>query len=721
VNETSDPPRRPIFVIQRHDARRLHYDFRLERAGALASWAVPRGLPPVPGERRLAVQVPDHALEYADFEGTIASGYGAGSVEIWDRGSYELVEEKPDGGLTVRLHGERLDGLWTLVPAALGGDARNWLVMRKRDETSRGAPAAPPTPMLATLAETVPRGEGWRFEVKWDGYRAISVCCDGRARLFSRRGNDLSERFAPVAQVLPEALGGRDCIVDGEVCALTADGRASFSAMQQGTGTLVVYLFDLIELDGRSLRSLPLEERRARLERLVDEGPVVRLSRWFEDGAGLLEAVKDQGLEGVIAKRLGSTYAGGRRTRDWLKIKSRMRQEFVICGYTRGQGSRSKSFGSLVLGVQRGGELSWAGNCGTGFSDEELGRLLALLEERRRDRSPFAVVPKMPRVRRGDVVWVRPELVCEVEFVEWTHGGQLRAPAYLGLRDDKPPEDVRAEHPQRERARVDGREVVLSDLDRPLWPEQRITKGDLADYYRAVAHVLLPHLRGRPLEIVLEPDGGRGQSTRNVRTPVEDEATLLGLIEEGAVELRTWQSRSDRPDRPDIALFDLEPGSDCDLERVVRVALLVRDALAALGLEGYPKTAGPCALHVAVPVSRRHTFEETRLLVDVVARTLSRSHPDLVAYDRRRARRGGVLIEAGRNREGCATAAPYSVLALPGAPVSTPLRWEELGPQLDPAALGIAAALERVRAGGDLFAPVLAGRQAIGAALRRLA
>src|SRR5947207_15624188 len=352
----------PIFVVQRHDARRLHYDFRLERDGALASWAVPKGVPLETGQRSLAVHVEDHPLDYASFEGEIPKGqYGAGTVEIWDQGSYELVEEKTDGGLTVRLHGQRLEGLWTLVPAKLDGDPKNWLLIKKReDATEQARPAREYAGMLATLEQQVPKGPGWLFEVKWDGFRALARVTQAEAALTSRQGNDLTQRFSTIRAEIPKALKTPDCVLDGEVCALDEQGRSSFSAMQQGKpGTALVYfVFDLLELEGESLVDLPLTERRKRLEKLLDRrNRIVRLSEVFDDGEALLQAAKQQGLEGIMAKRADSRYAVGRRTRDWLKIKTHGRQEFIIAGYTKGQGRRAGTLGSPVLAGRRGQEL----------------------------------------------------------------------------------------------------------------------------------------------------------------------------------------------------------------------------------------------------------------------------------------------------------------------------------------------------------------------------
>jgi bifunctional non-homologous end joining protein LigD len=738
----------PIFVVQRHDARRLHYDFRLERDGALASWAVPKGVPLEPGQRVLAVHVEDHPLDYATFAGEIPKGnYGAGTVEIWDTGTYELVEEKPDGGLTVRLHGERLNGVWALVPAHLDGKEQNWLIVKKREDVE--VPLTKYKPMLATLAREVPDGDGWLFEVKWDGYRALGYVRAGEARLVSRNGNDLSARFPAIAKALAKAARSPECVVDGEVCALDERGRPSFSAMQQGKpGTPIVYeVFDALEIDGLPVLDLPLEERRERLEALLDKRvQEVQISGFFDDGEALFEAAQEQHLEGVMAKRHGSRYAEGRRTRDWLKVKTHGRQEFVICGWTKGQGRRAGSFGALVLGAYRGGELVWVGNCGTGFTEHDIAELLAKLEPLRTDTATFKEVPKMAKVRKGDVVWVKPELVCEVEFAEWTHDGHLRAPSFQGLRDDKPARDVRREDPVEATA---GR-VKLSNLDKVFFPDEGITKGDLIDYYRAVAPVLLPHLRDRPFTMRRYPDGILGKaffqkdapshmpewiprfrvevSTREaprrrkwIEAPlVNDEDAVLWMINMGCVDLNTWYSRVDKPDRPDFVLFDLDPSPDVGFKETVQVALIVKQALDALGLQSFAKTSSADGMHVLVPVERRYTFDDTREFSEIIAGAIARTHRGLATTEWTKSKRRGVLIDSNQNGEGKTIASVYSVRPRPGAPVSTPLRWEEVNEELDPSAFTMGVVLERIRKHGDLFEGVLTARQRLDKALNAL-
>jgi bifunctional non-homologous end joining protein LigD len=603
--------------------------------------------------------------------------------------------------------------------------------------------------MLATLTDALPRGDEWLFEVKWDGYRALGYVRGGEAKLVSRNGNDLTQRFANVARALGHAARSPNCVVDGEVCALDEQGRPSFSAMQQGKqGTPLVYaVFDVLEIDGVPVLDLPLTERRERLEQLLDlRQRTVQISGFFEDGAGLLEAAIEQGLEGVMAKRPQSQYVEGKRTRDWLKIKTHGREEFVICGWTAGQGKRSGSFGALVLGTYRGDELHWVGNCGTGFTERDIEALLAKLEPLRTDVCPFPAVPKMPKVRKADVTWVEPKLVCEVRFAEWTHDGHLRAPSFQGLRDDKPARAVHREQPVEKR---EGR-VKLSNLDKVFWPEEGITKGDLLDYYGAVAPAIVPHLRDRPFTMRRYPDGAFGKaffqkdapkhmpewiptfrahvSTRDspprkkwIEAPiVNDEDALLWMVNMGCIDMNVWYSRVDKPERPDFVLFDLDPSPDVGLQETIQVALLVKETLDALGLESFAKTSSADGMHVLVPVERRYTFDDTREFSEIVAGAIARTNRGLATTEWSKARRRGVLIDSNQNGEGKTIASVYSVRPRPGAPVSTPLRWDEVHAGLDPTSFTMEVVLERVRAQGDLFAGVLKTRQRLDKALAAL-
>jgi bifunctional non-homologous end joining protein LigD len=428
-------------------------------------------------------------------------------------------------------------------------------------------------------------------------------------------------------------------------------------------------------------------------------------------------------------------------------VKLRRTQEVVVVGYTRGQGLRSRSFGALVVGVYESGCLRFAGNVGTGFSDDEIERVLGLLRPLERSDPPFADRPRMPRVRASDVVWVEPQLVAEVEFAEWTRKGRLRAPSYLRLREDKTPAEVQREREPVPTTLTRGRRTLrLSNLDKPFWQEEGITKGDLVAYYRDLASVLVPHLRGRPFTMKRYPDGWQGKHFFQKQSPphmpewiarapfpastregekkvvdyalVNDELALLWMANMGCIDLHTWASRADRPDRPDWVMFDLDPSEGVGFDAVVEVALLVKRMLDLVQLESFPKTSGSRGIHVLVPVARRHTHAQAREFAGVIAGALARAHPGLVTTEWVRKRRRGVLVDANQNGPGKTNAAVYSVRPRAGAPVSTPLRWDEVVRGLDPAAFTMDAVLDRVGRHGDLFAGVLTGRQSLTRALR---
>ncbi len=508
-------------------------------------------------------------------------------------------------------------------------------------------------------------------------------------------------------------------------------------------------LFDLLEVDSTSLLEVPLGERRRRLLELVRPGPRVQVSPQFEDGEALLAAAREQELEGVVAKRVDSRYRPGRRSPDWQKVKLRKSQDVVVVGYTRGQGRRAAGFGALVVAVQGAGGLRWAGNVGTGFSGAVVDDLLERLRPLARERSPLAEEPRMPRVPKKDVVWVEPRLVAEVEFAEWTHEGRLRAPVYVRLREDRLPGEVRRDPEPVPSTISRGRRVLrLSNLDKPFWPEEGITKGDLVGYYRDVAPVLVPHLRDRPFTMKRYPDGWQGKHFFQKQAPshmpdwieraafpastregerkvidyalVNDELALLWMANMGCIDLHTWAARKDRPERPDWVMFDLDPSEGAGFAEVVEVALLVRQTLELLELESFPKTSGSRGIHVLVPVARRHSHAEAREFAGIVAGALARAHPGLVTTEWVKEKRRGVLVDANQNGPGKTNASVYSVRPRAGAPVSTPLRWDEVAPGLDPAAFTMEVVLERVARRGDVFAGVLGGRQSLKKALRAL-
>jgi bifunctional non-homologous end joining protein LigD len=603
--------------------------------------------------------------------------------------------------------------------------------------------------MLAARSAAVPSGAEWVYEPKWDGYRALATVAGGKARLVSRNGNDLTARFASVAEALPAAVRGSDVVLDGEVCALDRAGAARFGLLQGGEGQLMFVVFDVLEVEGESLIARPLEERRTLLEGLVEPTSVVTVTPWFDDGEALLEGARSNGLEGLIAKRRNGKYRPGVRSPDWQKVKLQQRQEFVVVGWTTGSGRRAEDFGALLLAVRDAGRLRYVGNVGSGFSDAELGRLRARLDLLGRDAAPLADVPKLPRAAARAVHWVEPRLVAEVEFAEWTRDGRLRAPVYLGLRDDRDAESViRETEPLPSEIRRGRRVLRLSNLEKPFWPEEGITKGDLLSYYRAIAPVVVPHLRGRPFTMKRFPDGWQGKSFFQKDTPkhapdwlktapfpatsregetrvidyalVEDDLALLWVVSMGCIDLHTWTSRADLPERPDWVVFDLDPSEGCGFGEVVEVALLLRQVLELIGLRGYPKTSGSRGLHVLVPITRRHDHSQAREFAATIGAALERAHPGLVTTQWSKAKRVGVLVDANQNGPGKTTAAVYSVRPRPGAPVSTPLHWDELVPGLDPGGFTMGSVIDRVARLGDLFAPVLDGGQSLTAALKSI-
>ncbi|MFN8222773.1 MAG: DNA ligase D [Gaiellales bacterium] len=604
-------------------------------------------------------------------------------------------------------------------------------------------------PMLASSATALPRAAGWLFEPKWDGYRVIAALSGGKATLCSRNGNDLTDRFGAIARVLPAAITTDDVVIDGEVCALDETGAARFGALQRGAAPLTFVVFDLLELDRRPMVEEPLTTRRELLESVVRPTATVQVSPAFEDGEALLAVCRERGLEGVVAKRAESRYREGTRSPDWLKLKLTRRQELVVVGWTAGEGARASGIGALVLAARRAGELHYVGRVGSGLSGTESDELLSALAPLARPDSPLAVVPRLARTRKGDVRWVEPRIVVEVEFAEWTADGKLRAPVYVGRRDDREPETVIVEaEPVPAEIRRGRRTLRLTNLDKPFWPEEGITKGDLLAYYRAVAPVVVPHLRGRPFTMKRYPDGWQGKSFFQKDTPnhapqwlrtvpfpatsrdgetrtidyavIDDELALLWVVSMGCIDLHTWTSRVDRPERPDWVMFDLDPSAGVGLADVIEATLALKALLDLLELRSYPKTSGSRGIHVLVPVSRRHTHEDTRAFAATIGDALARAHPRLLTTQWAKAKRQGVLVDANQNGPGKTTAAVYSVRPRAGAPVSTPLRWDEVDGSLDPASFTMAAVVERVVRDGDLFAPVLEGGQSLTAALRSL-
>jgi bifunctional non-homologous end joining protein LigD len=775
------------FVVHEHHARRLHWDLRLEHDGALASWAIPNGIPEDPKRNRKAVHVEDHPLDYIDFEGTIPAGsYGAGEVSVWDRGTYTCEKWEPEK-VVVDFHGERLRGRYALFHA--GKAEKDWMIHRMDPPADPAAEAEPPAfvePMLAKLSTLPPDEARWGFEVKWDGVRAIARSQPGRIQLITRNGNDVTAAY-PELRPLNRALGSHAAILDGEIVAFDADGRPSFEALQprihlrgetavrrRAQESPVTYVvFDLLWLDGHSLMDLPYAERRARLAELGLDG-----ERWrtpaHHAGAGsaLLAATREQGIEGVVAKRLDSRYAPGQRDGSWLKVKHSQRQEVVIGGWTEGKGSRAKRIGALEVGVHdEDGTLRYAGRVGTGFDEAELTRLARLLKPLARADSPFE--GRQPP--RG-AHFVAPQLVCEIELTEWTKQGLLRHPSYKGMRDDKPAATVVRERvtPAEQAAgragragsvtverlvevgrkvrggievEVEGRTLKLTNLDKVLYPATGFAKRDLVDYYLTIAPALLPHLRDRPLTLKRYPDGVEGKHFYEKQSPrhrpdwvetvavwsghsrreihytlCQDTATLVWLANLADLELHPSLSRAEAIERPTTLAFDLDPGAPATVVECCEVALELRDAFAQLGLRAFAKTSGSKGLQVYVPLNDGEaTYETTKPFAHGLADLFERRRPELVVSSMAKAERPGkVFIDWSQNDEHKTTVAVYSPRAKERPTVSTPVSWEEVETcraGRDPGLLAfeVDQVLQRVAERGDLFAEVASQRQSLPA------
>ncbi|MBS2038326.1 DNA ligase D [bacterium] len=737
----------PRFCIQRHDARRLHYDLRLEHQGVLKSWAVPKGPSLDPAIKRLAVHTEDHPLEYLHFQGTIPKGnYGAGAMDLWDTGTYrcpDFDKQFLKGDLKLTFYGTRVRGEYALVRTS---QENQWLWIKKPDEYVRTdwdpeqepvglqQPAdwweshpLPPQAVAAsfprwwepTLAQTGQAfsSPDYAFEMKWDGFRALAFRQAGDLRLLSRRGNSLL-RSMPELSVLSSSFAAREFVLDGEIVCLDAEGVPQFQKLQSRSqaarpnlsNPVLFYAFDLIYLDGQDLRMVPWSLRRQYLEEGLQPSSWVRLSATIEgDGLAFYELVKQRGLEGIVAKRKASPYLG-KRSSDWIKIKTRYELEAVIGGITPPEGGRTH-FGALMVGVLEDGQLRHVGNVGSGFSQEELARLDGLLE--RSQQCPFAEKPP------GQLAWVKPVLKCNVLYQEKTEAGILRAPVYHGLVEE---ETV----PQQK----------LTNLNKIWFPADGITKGQILHYYEQVAEYILPHLRDRPLSLKRYPDGIDSEfffqkkahdhfpvwmptyaleNTRGERkeTPLcNDRASLLYLVNLGCIDHNPWLCRISHLDSPDLMMLDLDP-SECDFARLVRGARAIKEILDDLGLRGYPKTSGSRGIHIYVPVAPGYEFELTRTLATVIGTLAQQRHPDLFTLHRDPARRAKdrVYLDAPQNRRGATTAGAYSVRPVPGAPVSTPVHWEELTPDLDFRQFTALTAPARFAQLGDLLAPMLSHPQ----------
>jgi bifunctional non-homologous end joining protein LigD len=771
------------FIVQKHDATRLHWDLRLEAEGVLKSWAVTKGPSPDPEIKRLAVRTEDHPMAYADFEGVIPAGeYGGGTVMLWDRGTWAPVPGKSwrdldKGHLHFTVEGERMKGEWLLIrlKGRPGEKRENWLLRKLSDEyaeegdalvehcltsvltgrsmaeiagdkqgeyslkgvrgdkftqvmakaakrnkalgkkvnpKARATPGKPPkfrAPQLATLVDAVPAGNNWMHEIKFDGYRTLVACAGGEVRIHTRKGLDWTEKFVPLAERF-RAMDLPPCLIDGEVVAYDAGGNPDFSALQtvlkRGHGSqkdsdkLSFHAFDLLELDGRDLTGLPNIERKERLEALLAtaEPPIHVADHVIGAGEKLYRAMCAAGQEGIISKVIDGKYAG-KRTRNWVKVKCTLRQEFVVIGWKKSSAA-GRPFSSLLLAQhdpsQRGGKLVYKGNVGTGFNQDTLSDLAKRMKPLERKSAPAEV----GRPESRGVTWLEPELVAEIAFAEFTHDGSVRHGSFLGLREDKKAKDVvpeKAEHAPEEET------VKISNRDRVIFPESGQTKGQLADYYQAVAPLMLPWTANRPLTLVRCPQGrGKkcffqkhdsgtfGPSVHQVPIVekdghaedylyVDDAEGILTLIQMGVIEIHGWGSRVPEVELPERMVFDLDPDEGLDFKDVKSAAKDIHDRLSDIGLTSFAMLSGGKGVHVVVPLNPGHSWDRHKDFSKRFSEALAMAEPERFTSNMAKAKRKGrIFLDYLRNQRGSTAILPYAARARADAPVAVPIAWGEL-------------------------------------------
>ena len=802
-----------LFIVHMHDATRLHWDLRLEMDGVLRSWAVPKGPSPNPADKRLAVKVEDHPMEYGDFEGIIPEGnYGAGSVIVWDRGVWVPLEDVREGfekgKLLFELKGYKLHGRWTLIK--LKKTDKEWLLIKERDQyvstepctnesvlsgltndelrnaTQRAEPikkelaklGAPRRAlkledtelMLAETREEPFSRAGWVFEVKLDGYRMRAAREDGEAMLYSRKGLDYAESFPEIARAV-KAIPFDGVILDGELVVLNESGHPSFNKLQvraklgareakraaiESPGTL--YVFDLLAFEGYDLRKLPLVKRKDILRKVLPHTGPLRYSEHFEkNGEALYEQVVTFGLEGIVAKKADSPYRDG-RSGDWLKIRADRMDDFLVVGFSKPKGSRG-GFGALHVGAYNNGKLIYCGRAGSGFSGEQIDEISATLTQLVRATPPceppeHGALPKGP-----DHTWVEPKLVCDVRYKEFTPDGLLRQSVFVRFRDDKKPEDVEmpgarslesgageSAPPTPSSKLPTPREVKFSNLDKVFWPEEKYTKGDLIEYYRSMAPWLLPYLKDRPVVLTRYPDGINGKSFYQKDAPgfvpewiqtipiwsedtqrdiqyfvCNDVETLVYLVNLGTIPLHMWMSRIHDLTKPDWCLIDLDP-KDAPFEHVITLAKTMRKLCEDVEMPAFIKTTGKSGLHIMLPLGRQLTYAQCLQLAILFARLVTDQHPAIATTQRTISKRDGkVYVDAFQNRAGQLMVTPYSVRPSPGAPVSMPIEWDEVGGKLHNSNFTIANALKRMqKLGHDPVVKVLELKPKLMGVLERL-
>jgi bifunctional non-homologous end joining protein LigD len=764
------------FVVQHHRARIDHYDFRLEWEGVLLSWAVPKGPSFNTRDKRLAVHVEDHPLEYRNFEGVIPKGeYGGGTVMIWDEGYWEpsgdVKEGLKKGVLKFKLKGRRLKGKWTLVrlKEKEGNMKDNWLLVKEKDEYVRPDdgisqfntsirtgrtmreieegkeekitknPFDRVDVQLAKLVKTIPEGDDWLFELKYDGYRIISFIEGNDVRLITRNGNDFTKRFQDIAYSLGELAAGRAMVLDGEMTIIDSVGKTDFQALQNymknPKGKNLTYIiFDLLALDGLDFRSKPLIKRKEKLEALLKDAPKNLYYSRHVTGKGeecFLAACKLE-MEGIVGKKADSPYTGTRNG-DWIKIKCEKRQEFVIGGYTISD-KKTRGISSLLLGVYEGEDLVYAGRAGTGFCGRDIAALTEKFESIIRPDCPFKTAPKAKP--EEEITWLCPELVAEIKFAEWTRENLLRQASFKGLRLDKDPKEVRRELTKEDVFCQQNEEnivpaesnynaitiqgIKITNPDKLMFAEPEIRKIDVLRYYEKVAERMLPYVSHRILSMVRcpkgitqtcffkkHPDPGskgiltfsviNGEGEREEYFYIENITGIIWEAQMGSLEFHIWGSRIEEVEKPDMMVFDLDPDEGMDLEQVRQGVLDLKSILNELSLISYLKISGGKGYHVVVPLKPAGSWDVVRNFSKSVAEVMEQKWPDRYTSNIRKSKRSNkIFIDWIRNVKGATSVAPYSIRARKGAKISMPISWEELN-HVAPDSFDIKNALDRIK------------------------
>ena len=710
-----------IFIVQKHDASHLHFDFRLELNGVLKSWAIPKGPSINPNNKRLAAHVEDHPLDYAAFEGVIPAGhYGGGTVMIWDHGTWE-PEGDPEqayraGKLVFRLHGKKLHGMWSLVrmKGKAGANGKNWLLIKKMDDAANtktdvdldatdgfrltnARKAKFPDhihPQLCTLADEPPLGNEWLHEIKLDGYRVISYLRHTQVRLMTRNQLDWTDKFSVIADAL-KSFPAKNAVLDGELVVLDKKGRSDFQLLQNALtlgdkAPFTYYVFDIVYYQGQDLTKTPLLERKQLLARLFqawdNNSGIVKYSDHIQGhGESIQQKMCDLGMEGTVSKRIDSGYQQ-KRSHDWRKIKCLLQQEFIIGGYTDPAGSR-KYFGSLLLGYYNDEkQLVYCGHVGTGFTVKTQQKIYALLRNALQKNSPFVNL-----AAEKNVHWLKPALIAEVKF---SPGPMIICcgKLILGLRGDKITKHVKKE--------VSNLNIKITHPEKTLYQNPDIAKIDIVRYYEKIAPLILPYITYRPLTLLRCPDGSEQKcffqkhitealpksihtvTIRGEKAPylfIKDLEGLITLIQMDVLEIHPWGSKVDKPERPDCLIFDLDPATEVPWQNVITAAMSVRKLLTAIGLESFVKTTGGKGLHVTVPVSRHLSWRETTSFTKTIAEVMERASPEqYIAKMSKTKRPGKIFIDYLRNAKGATAIAPYSTRARNSAPIAVPVPWDEL-------------------------------------------